>query len=259
MAEETLIAWTDHTFNIAWGCTKISPGCAHCYADTLASRYGHDVWGAGRSRRTFGEKHWRQPADWNRLAIGDKRRHRVFTSSMCDVFEDHPTIAAEREKLWDVIRATRWLDWQVLTKRADRIRGCLPPDWGQGWDNVWLGVSVEHIDYEWRADCLRDIPAAVRFVSYEPALGPLHDMELRGLDWVIFGGESGVGFRAADAQWSRDMRDACAEAGVAYFHKQLSHRFTERGTMLDGVEVRQYPTPRRHGAAPLAPYAPPIA
>lgn len=259
MAEKTLIAWTDHTFNIAWGCVKVSPGCAHCYADSLAGRYGWDVWGKNAARRTFGDKHWAQPLEWNRAAVADKRRHRVFCSSMCDVFEDHPTIAAEREKLWSVIRATRWLDWQLLTKRPERIAASLPADWADGWPNVWLGTSIEHMDYCHRADQLRNIPAAVRFISYEPALGPLAGMDLRGIDWVIFGGESGVGFRAADVQWSRDMRDHCAAQGVAYFHKQLSHRFTERGTLLDGEEVRQYPKPRNVGELPAGQLLPAIA
>jgi hypothetical protein len=102
---------------------------------------------------------------------------------MCDNFEGHPTIDAERAKLWPLIRATPWLDWQLLTKRADRIADNLPPDWGKGWPNVWLGVSIENNDYVGRADHLRKIPAAVRFVSYEPALGPLDRLNLKGIDW----------------------------------------------------------------------------
>lgn len=244
MADKTLIAWTDHTFNIAWGCQKVSPGCAHCYADTLSSRYGHDVWGPSKPRRTFGDKHWSQPLTWNAAACRDGVIRRVFCSSMCDWAEDHPTIYAERAKLWPLIRRTPNLHWQLLTKRADRIGNCLPADWGDGYPNVWLGVSVENMDYGWRLDHLRAIPAAVRFVSYEPALGPLAGINLNGIDWVIFGGESGAGFRAADIQWSRDMRHYCQQNGVAYFHKQSSHFFTERGTRLDGETVRHYPTPR---------------
>lgn len=251
MADKTLIAWTDHTFNIAWGCTKISPGCAHCYADTLASRYGFTAWGPKGTRRTFGVKHWAEPMKWQKLAakcepgvLGDGEPRLVFSSSMCDWCEDHPVIAEERQKLWPLIKSTPCLHWQLLTKRADRIVDCLPEDWGDGYPNVWLGTSIENTDYAWRADWLREIPAVVRFVSYEPALGPLHTLSLTGLDWVIFGGESGANYREADLQWSRDMRDHCLEHDVAYFHKQSSHFFTERGTTLDGETVRKFPTPR---------------
>lgn len=246
MAEKTAIAWTDHTFNLAWGCVKISPGCAHCYADDLAARYGHDVWGPGKARRTFGAKHWAEPLAWQRKAAAEGVRRRVFCSSMCDNFEDHPTIAAELAKLWPLIRATPDLDWQLLTKRADRIAACLPADWGEGYPNVWLGVSIENADYTWRADRLRAVPAAVRFVSYEPALGPLAQaLDLSGLDWVIYGGESGPSHRPEDKQWARDMRDACRGAGVAFFHKQSAARFTEQGVRLDGELIREYPAARR--------------
>jgi len=251
MSEKTLIAWTDHTFNIAWGCQKVSPGCTHCYADTLSRRYGWDVWGPGKNRRTFGVKRWGEPLKWNRAAAdgepgvrGPGLPHLVFSSSMCDYLEAHPVIEQERLKLWPLIRRTPHLHWQLLTKRADRIRQNLPDDWGGGYPNVWLGVSIENMDYAWRADCLREIPATVRFISYEPALGPLDSLELAGIDWVIFGGESGPNFREADLQWSRDMRRHCERHGVAYFHKQASHFFTERGTQLDGETVRNYPVPR---------------
>jgi protein gp37 len=244
VADKTIIAWTDHTFNIAWGCVKVSSGCKNCYADHLADRYGWDVWGPNKPRRTFGEKHWAEPFIWQRRAQADRRRHRVFCSSMCDVFEDHPTVAAELDKLWPLIRATPWLDWQLLTKRADRIAACLPTDWNRGYENVWLGVSIESNEYVNRADALRQIPATVRFVSYEPALGPLHKLELSGLDWIIYGGESGSGYREHDPQWARDIRLRCDTAGVAFFYKQSSAYRTEMGTTLDGQVMRDYPSPR---------------
>ena len=171
MAEKTGISWCDHTFNIAWGCFKISPGCTNCYADTLSARFGNDVWGKDKPRKTFGVKHWNEPLKWNKAAEKDGAKHKVFSSSMCDIFEDHPTITAEREKLWDLIRKTPNLIWQLLTKRADRIKDNLPEDWGNGWPNVWMGVSIENDDYVWRADCLREVSAVVHFISYEPALG----------------------------------------------------------------------------------------
>lgn len=248
MGDKTIIAWTNHTFNVAWGCEKVSPGCAHCYADDLAKRYGHSVWGAGQPRRTFGEQHWSEPLAWERAAAKAGARERVFTSSMCDVFEDHPTIARERERLWNIIRTTPNLDWQILTKRSNRIAACLPEDWGGGWPNVWLGVSIEDQERAIRADHLREIPAAIRFVSYEPALGPL-TLDLRGIGWVICGGESGAKFRPMDLDWARSMRDQCAAAGVAYFFKQSSARFTERGTTLDGETVRQYPKQRTNASS----------
>lgn len=245
MSEKTIIAWTNHTWNIAWGCTKVSPGCKNCYAEGLSERYGHSVWGPGAPRRIFGEKHWSEPLKWNRDAAKAGERRRVFSSSMCDYMEDNPQIETERAKLWPLIRATPWLDWQLLTKRADRIADNLPADWGEGYPNVWLGVSIENNDYVWRADCLREIPSVVRFVSYEPALGPLDQLNLSGLHWIIYGGESGAHFRPEDKQWARDMRDRCKAEGIAFFHKQSASRFTERGIELDGEIVREYPEYRR--------------
>lgn len=235
---------------MAWGCVKVSPGCKHCYADDLSRRYGHDVWGPSKPRRTFGEAHWREPLKWQKAAVsgeagvlGPGSPRLVFSSSMCDLFEDHPTITAERAKLWPLIRATPDLHWQLLTKRPERIAANLPDDWGPtGYRNVWLGTSIENEDYAWRADHLRKIPALVRFISYEPALGPLaHALDLTGIHWCIYGGESGMKHRAEDKQWARDMHAACADAGAAFFHKQSAARFTERGIELDGKIVRAFP------------------
>lgn len=246
MAQDTIIAWTSHTFNIAWGCVKVSPGCFNCYADTLSSRYKFNVWGPTAPRRTFGKAHWDEPLKWNRIAERDGRRVRVFSSSMCDNFEDHPTIDEERAKLWELIRATPWLDWQILTKRIERVENRLPRDWGEGWPNVWLGTSVENQEYaELRIPILLRLPAAVRFISYEPALGPIdfNFDEALHPDWVIYGGESGPGFRPAKMDWARSARDQCKAAGVAFFHKQSSGYRTEMGIELDGNIVREYPTP----------------
>lgn len=251
MSQKTIIAWTDHTFNIAWGCVKISPGCKNCYADTLAIRYGHDVWGREKPRRIFGAKHWQEPLTWAREAssgkvgvLGANNPHLVFSSSMCDIFEDHPTIAEERKKLWPLIRSTPNLHWQLLTKRADRIESNLPEDWGDGYPNVWLGTSIESNDYVGRADYLRGIPAAVRFISYEPALSALPDLNLNGLDWIIYGGESGPGYRQHDLEWPREMERRCLAADVAFFYKQSASYRTEMGIELDGRIVRKFPTPR---------------
>jgi protein gp37 len=244
MSQTTIIGWTDHTFNIIWGCTKVSPGCKNCYADTLADRYGWDVWGPNKARRTFGDKHWGEPLKWNSRAETERQRRRVFCGSMCDVFEDHPTVREQIEKLWPMIRRTPWLDWQLLTKRPERIAENLPRDWEGGYPNVWLGASIENNEYANRADFLRAIPATVRFVSYEPALGPLDELDLTGLDWIIYGGESGPVYRQHDLAWPRQMRQRCSAAGIAFFYKQSSAPRTEMGTTLDGETVRQYPKTR---------------
>jgi protein gp37 len=248
MGEKTAIAWTHHTFNIAHGCFKVSPGCANCYAESFTSRTsGANIWGpAGTTdRRTFGVKHWNEPLKWNEAARLEKLRHRVFSSSMCDNFEDHPTIITEMRKLWDLIRMTPWLDWQLLTKRDTRIADNLPTFWDDIKAHVWLGVSIENNKYVYRADALRALDPAVRFVSYEPALGPLDALDLTGLDWIIYGGESGPHYRKEDKQWARDMHARCTKAGVAFFHKQSAAYRTEMGIELDGKIVRFYPTPRR--------------
>lgn len=171
MGEQTNIGWTDHTFNLVWGCVQISPACAHCYAKSLAERWGFDVWGEDAPRRVFGDKHWAEPLKWNRKAQEAGERRRVFCSSMADVFEDHPTVAQEREKLWPLIRSTPWLDWLLLTKRPENIAVSLPGDWGTGYPNVWLGVTAENQEFaDRRVSTLVPIPAAVHFVSVEPIL-----------------------------------------------------------------------------------------
>jgi protein gp37 len=256
MGEKTGIAWTSATFNIVHGCMKVSPGCAACYAEDLTQRrYDKRIWGpAGTTeRRTFGEKHWNDPRRWNRQAAAEGKRRRVFSSSMGDNFENHPTVIAELAKLWPLIRETPWLDWQLLTKRHDRIALSLPPFWDDIKSHVWLGVSIENNDYVHRADALRALDPAVRFVSYEPALGPLDKLNLDGIDWLIYGGESGPHFRPEDKQWARDMYARCKASGTAFFHKQSSARRTEMGIELDGKIVRFYPSPRHALAESLLP------
>lgn len=258
MSETTGIGWTDHTFNIAWGCQRVSPGCEHCYAETLAKRYGLKVWGpkSTTGRRTFGEKYWANPLKWNAKAEKAGERRRVFCSSMADVFEDHPTIDAERERLWPLIRATPWLDWQLLTKRPERIAANLPSDWGaNGYDNVWMGTSVETMRYIQRVEILVTIPAAIRFVSAEPLLGPLDFLYLRPgpyclieeINWLIVGGESGPGCRPMNLEWARTLRDQCREGDVAFLLKQLGGFPNSRAhadAVLDG---------RRHMEFPISP------
>lgn len=241
MGVETGISWTDHTFNIVWGCEKVSPACKNCYAETLSKRFGFEVWGAQAPRRTFGLKHWNDPIRWNKKAIKDGVHRKVFCSSMCDVFEDHETVIQELKKLWPVIRNTPSLKWQLLTKRPERILQSLPADWGDGYQNVWIGATIENNDYVDRANHLRAVPAKVRFISYEPACGPLDKVNLKNIHWLIFGGESGHGFRQHDPQWARDIRNRCKQESVAFFYKQGSSLYSGEDPHLDGQEYKEFP------------------
>ena len=238
MGADTAIEWCDHTFNPWWGCTRVSPGCVHCYAETLAKRVGLTVWGAKADRRRFGDKHWNEPHRWNKQAAKAGVRARVFCASMADVFEDRRDLDAERARLWALIDATPWLDWLVLTKRPENIDALLP---NVRRANLWLGCTAE--DQE-RAD--ERIPVLVRagavrarvlFVSYEPALGPVdfalpHVNEegrivgrhLGSIDWLIVGGESGPGARPFDIGWARAAVRQARSFGVAVFVKQLGRR-----------------------------------
>lgn len=253
MADNSIIAWTDHTANWWMGCLKVSAGCDNCYAETLTrNRMGLDVWGPAKTTR-------RQPvksvlgnvAKWEKLAaqgstgvMGKGNPKLVFVGSLMDWAEDHPDAEALRPALWAAIRRSPHLHFQLLTKRPTRIPALLPADWGHGYPNVWLGTSIENMKVANRADALREIPAAVRFVSYEPALGPLDDMSLEGIDWMIYGGESGPGYREHDLAWPRAMEQKCADAGVAWFYKQSAAPRTEQGITLDGRLVRAFPVPR---------------
>jgi protein gp37 len=251
MGETTGISWTDHTFNPWWGCFKVSPGCANCYAETFSNRYGHDVWGPPKttSRRLFGTAHWNEPLKWNEAAKRDERQHRVFCASMADVFEDHPLVASERNRLWMLIERTNSLDWLLLTKRPENVLRMSPwhhnPD-GLIWPTVWLGTSVEdqqRADERIPALLEPEHPVAVRFLSCEPLLGPV-DLTpwLDGLDWVIVGGESGPGHRAMNPDWARSLRDQCVGAGVAFFFKQDSGPRSGMRPELDGQTWHQFPT-----------------
>jgi protein gp37 len=221
MGQKSAIEWTDHTFNPWWGCTKVSPGCAHCYAETLSSRYLYDVFGPRKPRRTFGEEYWQNPLKWNRQAAQLERRMRVFCASMADVFEDNKSIEVERQKLWHLIDETPMLDWLLLTKRPHNMIPFAP--WKNDWTtNVWAMTSVENQEQaEKRIPILLEVPAIVRGLSVEPLLGPVDlGSWLEDIHWVIVGGESGQGARQMRADWVRYLRDQCVAAGVAFFFKQ---------------------------------------
>jgi protein gp37 len=227
MSENSKIEWTHHTFNPWWGCAKVSPGCDHCYAEALGNRFG-TKWGVDTERRVFGEQHWQDPIKWNAKAAVAGERHRVFCSSMADVFDKNSPPNA-RERIWQLMRVTPHLDWLLLTKRIGNAERMLPPDWGDGYRNAWLGISVVN-----QEEAARDIPkllatpARIRFLSMEPLLeqvditpwlrpGAAHE---NVIDWIIVGGESGPKARPMDRSWVESLREQCAAAGTAFFFKQ---------------------------------------
>lgn len=252
MSEKTGIQWTDHTFNPWWGCTKISAGCANCYAETLAERFHPGAWGPRGQRHYFGDKHWGDPVRWNRAATKAGVRRRVFCSSMADVFEDHETAqGSARARLFALVEATPMLDWQLLTKRPENVRDMAPLRWLDGWPrNAWVGTSVENQSAaDERIPALLDVPAAIRFLSVEPLLLPV-DLGFyrvvtseRPIHWVIVGGESGQGARSCDVKWIRSVVQQCREAGVPCFTKQLGAEVHWNGCSGPG---EHWPADTRH-------------
>ncbi len=239
MAENSKIEWTDHTFNPWIGCQKVSPGCDHCYAETLMDhRYGKVQWGPHGERIRTSPANWRKPLQWAKAARMADRRPRVFCASLADVFDNKaPPLA--RFDLFTLIWGTPELDWLLLTKRPENIRKMLPEDWGAGYENVWLGTTCEdQAAYDRRWPILSAIPAAVRFVSYEPAIGPLN-LPTSGPhpDWIICGGESGPGARFMRPDWARDLMNQCAETNIAFFMKQM----TAKKPIPEELLVRQWP------------------
>lgn len=248
MAETTGIAWTDATFNPWWGCTKVGPGCDHCYAERDAKRYGFDAWGHGKERRFFGDKHWQMPVKLNAQAQREGRRIKVFCASMADVF-DREVGDEHRARLFDLIKDTPSLDWQIVTKRIGNAARMLPPDWGDGYANVWLiATAVDQAEFDRDVPKLLATPARIRGLSIEPQLGPVDLYHPHAnaatnplntsvvVDWVITGGESGPnsGPNAArfySIEWARALVRQCRDAGVACFVKQL-------GSNHDGPATR---------------------
>jgi len=221
VGENSAIGWTDDTMNFWQGCTKISPGCKFCYMYRDKARYGQDPRTVVRSSdATFYAALARDKTGaWKRTA-----GRRQFTNSWSDFFI--PEADNWRDDAYGVIDARPDLIWQVLTKRIDLVPGRLPATWGTGWPQVHLGVSVENAAYTWRIDMLRETPAALRFLSLEPLLGPLPNLDLRGIGWVITGGESGADGerRDCEVEWFDDIASQCDAAGVPLFVKQDSGR-----------------------------------
>lgn len=247
MAYSTAIAWTDHTFNPWMGCFKVSQGCKNCYAETLTgTKMKLDVFGADTSKRKrTGKATWNKPRGWNNEAIYQRRAHRVFCASLADVFEDAPGPNEWRPELFQLIKDTPWLDWQLLTKRPENIAKMLPDTWGDNdfgfWPNVWLGTSIEDNRVKERSVQLTEVPAVVHFISYEPAIGPFDEVSLFDIEWLIVGGESGPGYRSMDLDWAREARRMAEATATAFFFKQNHGYRTELGIDALGEVVRKYP------------------
>jgi len=227
MGEKTSIEWTETTWNPVTGCTKVSPGCAHCYAERMAVRL-----------RAMGQANYR---DGFALALHEnalelplrwKRPRSIFVNSMSDLF--HEDVPGEFIlKVFAVMGRAPRHTYQVLTKRSARLAAMDPAlPWGP---HIWMGVSVESEAYAWRIDDLRRTRAAVKFLSVEPLLGPIPRLDLSGIDWVILGGESGPGARPMDPSWVTGIRDRCIAAGVPFFFKQWGGtRKKKAGRELEG-------------------------
>lgn len=252
MGKETGISWTDHTFNPWWGCTKVSPGCDHCYAETQDAKFSADPhWGKGVPRRVFGEKHWNEPMKWQKDAAAAGRIDKVFCASMADVMDDEAP-KDERERLWWLIDDTPNLLWQLLTKRPQRYTRYLPKQ-GFKHDNVILGTTTEDQEfYNIRMPHLNDAVLFLRrlgfmhrvnnFISYEPALGPIKMGALHP-DWVIFGGETGNGRRPMEIEWAENMKAECEYLGIPFFMKQVSafNPKTAASLIPEHMLVRNFP------------------
>lgn len=276
MGQNSNIEWTDNTFNPWVGCFKVSPGCKHCYAEELMTRKGRwaNTWGPPETteRIRTSDDNWRKPLKWDRQAQKDGKRVKVFCSSLADVFEDNTQLKSWRLDLFMLISDTPYLDWQILTKRPEFARTFFEQHPGFLLPNVWIGTSVED---QKRADEripeLLKIPAAIRFLSVEPLLGPVDlsgrtvegvwiDQEYADLDyglgevieregwpihWVIVGGESGPDARPMHPDWARAIRDQCTAAGVAFHFKQWG----------GWVPNSQYP-PAQYNPGDLPPFIP---
>lgn len=248
MGERTGIEWADATWNAWQGCTKVSPGCAHCYAEWHIEH---------RFKRRFETVRRSAPATFNlplmlarnTVAPVSGPPFKIFVCSLSDFF--HPAADEWRREAWLIIKQTPQFVYQILTKRPERIEACLPTDWGpKGWPNVWLGTSVESQEYVHRAFTLGKIQAAQRFLSCEPLLGPLDlgpvfRFKFDPITWVIVGGESGPHARKMDPDWVRSIRDQCDYYGIPLFFKQwggpAGAKRDHGDAVLDGKLHKDFP------------------
>ena len=238
-ADKSGIEWTEASWNPVTGCSKVSPGCAHCYAEALSLRFGwsRQPWlpEHAEGNVVLHDERLEQPLRWRRPRM-------IFVNSMSDLFHELVPLSFI-ERVFTVMGMAEHHTFQILTKRHERMAALAPKlTWPP---NVWMGVSIENRRWAERAEHLRRVPAAVRFISAEPLLGPLDGLDLDGIDWLIAGGESGRGHRPVRAEWLRDLRDACEDAGVAFFFKQWGGaRSKSGGRRLDGREHSDMPRER---------------
>jgi len=234
MSNGSTIEWTEATWNPVTGCSKISPGCQHCYAERMAKRLqkaGQPNYAQG-FKLTVHEHTLLLPMRW-------KSPRLIFVNSMSDLF--HKKVSSEFiQKVFSVMNQTRWHTYQILTKRSDRLRKM---DQKLRWnENIWMGVSVETQEYAFRIDHLRQTKALLKFISIEPMLGPLRSINLKGIDWVIVGGESGPGARPLRLEWVLEVRDQCLKQGVPFFFKQWGGTNRKKaGRSLEGRTWDQMP------------------
>jgi protein gp37 len=247
MSGKTTIEWTDATWNPVTGCTEVSPGCDHCYARTFAERFrgvaGHPY------EQGFDLRLWPKRLD---APLKWKTPRRIFVNSMSDLF--HKDIPDDYIlQIFEVMAKADWHTFQVLTKRPARLARLIPKitdrlatitEVSDTWPrHIWIGVSVETMQYRWRVDQLRKVPAAVRFISAEPLLGSLDTLDLSHIHWLIAGGESGWHHRPCDSAWLRELRDRCQETGVCFFFKQWGGRTPKTGgRILDGRTWDELPS-----------------
>ncbi len=227
MAQSSAIEWTESTWNPVTGCTKISPGCKHCYAERMARRLkamGNPNYSNG-FHVAIHEHVLEAPLKWKKSRV-------IFVNSMSDLF--HKSVPfGFIERTFRVMCEAQQHRFQILTKRSKRLLALSPRLlWSE---NIWMGVSAESADYIFRIDDLKRTGARIKFLSLEPLLGPMPDLDLQGIDWVIAGGESGPGARRMDADWVADIRDQCLHSGVPFFFKQWGGVNKKRnGRELDG-------------------------
>ena len=226
MGSNSWIEWTEATWNPVTGCDKISPGCKFCYADRLAKRLQK----MGNPKYVNGFDLTIQES--STLPLSWKKPQTIFVNSMSDLF--HEEIDEDYiQRVFDVMRRAHWHRFQVLTKRSERLAEMSPRI---AWPtNIWMGVSIERRDYTFRIDHLRATGALIKFLSLEPLLGPLPNMDLTGIHWAIVGGESGPGCRPMPEEWVLDIRDQCESGGVPFFFKQWGGTNKKKsGRLLQG-------------------------
>ena len=254
MGENTGISWAHNTQNFWEGCDKVDPGCQHCYIHRILRQHGREPWGQVYRTRT-----WGAPMQWQREAEKANHAIRVFTCSLSDFF--HVKADPWRAEAWKIIARTPHLTWLILTKRPTRIASCLPADWFDGYPNVWLGTSVCHRGAFQNMDVLRKIPCALRWISAEPLLEDLYDINLAGFGWVVAGGESGSGEeylwdskadwkktlkhtegrRTMKLEWAERMRDITKAAGLPFMFKQVTSPRSGVGVNALGQIWHEFP------------------